>query len=83
MALTKEFETQTTVLPDGRLEVRTATLIMEDGIELSKSYHRKVIEVGDDVSGEDVIVQDIASNLHTQERINARAATRALEKGNG
>ena len=77
MALTKETETQTTVLPDGQLQVRTATIIMEDGVELSKSYHRKVIDVGEDVTGEDQIVQDIASNMHTPARIAARAAAKA------
>ena len=74
--LTKEYETQTTVLPDGQLQIRTATLIMEDGVELSKSYHRKVIDVGDDASGEDQMVQDIASSIHTSARISARAAVR-------
>ena len=73
MALTKEYETQTTVLPDGQLQVRTATIIMEDGVELSKSYHRKVIDVGGDVSSESQLVQDIASSVHTQSRINARS----------
>ena len=74
MALTKETETQATVLPNGVLEVRTATLIMEDGEELSKSYHRHVVEVGADVSEEDQLVQDIASGVHTPERIAARQA---------
>lgn len=73
MALTKEYQTETTVLSDGQLQVRTATIVMEDGIELSKSYHRKVIDVGADVSSESQIVQDIASSVHTQSRVTARA----------
>ena len=54
------------------LQVRTATVIDEDGTELSRSYHRKVIDPGTltgvgltaitatDVSGEDAGVQSIA-----------------------
>ena len=54
------------------IQVRTATSIREDGIELSKSFHRHVIEPGvlsgvgltaitaTDVSGEDASVQAIA-----------------------
>ena len=54
------------------IQVRTATVIKEDGVELSRSFHRKVIEPGTltgvgltgititDVSGEDAGVQSIA-----------------------
>ena len=53
------------------LQVRTATVIDEDGTELNKSYHRHVINPGvvsggstsitaTDVSGEDASVQAIA-----------------------
>ena len=54
------------------LQVRTATVIDEDGTELSRSFHRKVIDPGTltgvgltgititDVSGEDASVQAIA-----------------------
>ena len=70
--LTKEIEHQVTVLPNGLLECREATLIMEDGKELSRSYHRHVIEVGADVSNECQLIQDTANQLHTPERIAAR-----------
>ena len=54
------------------LQVRTATIIDEDGTELNRSFHRKVIEPGTltgvgltgititDVAGEDAGVQAIA-----------------------
>ena len=77
MALTKEIQTQTTVLPDGQLAIRTATVIMEDGVELSKSYHRKVLDVGDDASNESQIVKDIAAKIHNAARRTARAAVKA------
>ena len=80
MALTKEYETTTTVLPDGQLQVRTATLIMEDGVELSKSYHRKVLDVGDDASNEPQIVKDIAAKIHNAARRTARATAKAAQE---
>lgn len=75
--LTKELETQVTVLGDGQLQQLVITIIKEDGKELSRSYHRKVIDVGDDVSGEDNLTKDIAKSVHTQARINARAQSKA------
>jgi hypothetical protein len=64
------------VLEDGRMQVRTATRIVEDGEIISQSFHRKVIDVGDDVSGEDQLVQDVAQNMHTPARVAARAEAR-------
>lgn len=78
MALTKEIETQVTVLPDGQLQVRTATIVMEDGVELSRTYHRKVVDVGDDVTEEDDMVKEIAGSVHTPARIAARAAKKGV-----
>lgn len=77
--LTKETEVQITVLPDGQLQQRVATIIKENGVELSRSYHRKVIDVGDDVSGEDQLTKDIAKGVFTNARANARAQARANE----
>lgn len=77
MALTKKTEYQVTVLPDGQLEVREATIIMEGGKEITRTYHRKVIDVGDDVTNEPQLIKDIAGSVHTAERISARALTKA------
>ena len=49
------------------VQVRTATVITEDGVELSRSFHRHVIQPGDDVSGESSEVQAIAAAVHTQD----------------
>lgn len=81
MALTKEYKTTTTVLPDGQLHIKTLTLILEDGVVISSSNHRKVLDVGDDASGEDQIVQDIATKLHTPARMSARASVKAQQRG--
>jgi hypothetical protein len=77
------------VLEKGQVQVRTATRVMEDGVELSSSYHRHVVEPstkdGDtwgetDISGEDARVQAIATATWTssvktayQEMMDAQA----------
>ena len=62
------------VLEKGQVQVRTATRVMEDGVELSSSYHRHVVEpstkasgswADTDISGEDARVQAIATATWT------------------
>ena len=53
----------------GHIQVRQITRIMEDGKELSKSYHRHVVNPGDDTTGEDEITIALAKVLHTKEVI--------------
>lgn len=68
MALTKRIEIGSIeVLPMGQIQVRTDTIIEENGIELSKSYHRHVCEPGHDCTNEDQRVKDVASVAHTPE----------------
>jgi hypothetical protein len=49
------------------VQVRTATVIKEDGVELSRSYHRHVVNCLDDISGESVEVQAICNAVWTDE----------------
>ena len=66
MALTERTEIgQMTVLPLGQIQVRTDTIIERDGVELSKSYHRHVVNPDSDTSNEDQRVKDIANTVHT------------------
>ena len=61
MALTKSTKTdRIEVLARGQLQIRSATTFAEDGVELSESYHRHVLVPGDDTSGEQQRVQDVA-----------------------
>ena len=53
------------------IQVRTATVIERDGVEISRSFHRHTIAPGDDVSGESTEVQAIAAAVHTAEVISA------------
>ena len=49
------------------INVRTKTSVMEDGKELSYSYHRKVLTPDMDVSGESAEIQALASALWTDD----------------
>ena len=53
------------------LQVRTATIISEDGVELSRSFHREALNPDADVSGKDQQIIDLANLLWTQEIIDA------------
>lgn len=55
------------VVENGCVQVRTKTAIMEDGKQISGSYHRHVVAPGDDYSAEDARVQAICATVHTPE----------------
>jgi len=70
------------VTENGTVQVRTATRIIEDGVQLSQSYHRHVVVPGADYSGEDARVQAICAATHTAEVIVAyQAAIEAAQAG--
>ena len=47
------------------LQIRTATVVSEDGKELSRSFHRRVLHPDDDVSGESAEIRGIAAAVWT------------------
>ena len=79
------------VLEKGHVQVRTATRVMEDGVELSSSFHRHVISpqvrsgyvegssagtwAATDVTGEDARVAAICTASWTAEVIAAYKAS--------
>jgi hypothetical protein len=75
MALTKEtIVDKIEVLEMGQVQVRTATRVLEDGTQLSSSFHRHVVVpsvktddtwADTDISGEDARVQAIATATWT------------------
>ena len=77
MAITKNLVVdKIEVLEMGEIQVRTATVIKEDGTELNRSFHRHVLnprtKSGDtwgdtDISGEDARVQAIANATWTSD----------------
>ena len=78
MALTKTTENdKIEVVNKWNIQVRTATVIKEDGKELTRSFHRKVLTPGTldssdnlvatNISGEDADVQAICNAAWTSE----------------
>ena len=93
MAITKTTEVgQVEVVGEHKaVQVRTDTVIKEDGTELSRTYHRHVLHPGNldgsdnlvdtDISGEDSSVQAIANAVWTQAVKDAWKAKLIADKG--
>ncbi len=91
MAITKRTENdKIEVVNKWNVQIRTATVIEEDGTELSRSYHRHVLQpwassydadtkkwthTATDISGEDADVQAIANAAWTDANKNAAKAS--------
>ena len=76
MALTETTKVDQIELTEtNTIQVRTATIIERDGIEISRTFHRHVVVPGDDVSTEDPKVQAIANAIWTEEVIAAYQAS--------
>ena len=77
MAITKETVVdKVESLENGQLGIRTATVIKEDGVELTRTLHRHVLQPriksndtweDTDISGEDAKVQAIANATWTDD----------------
>jgi hypothetical protein len=63
------------IVENGCVQVRTKTAIMEDGKEISSSFHRHVVAPGNDYSAENTKVQAICATIHTQNVVDAYKAT--------
>ena len=48
-----------------KIHVRTATVIKEDGVELSRSFHRHVVNPNSDSSNESADVKAMVAQFHT------------------
>ena len=93
MALTKTTEVdQIEVVGSYKhVQVRTATVIKEDGTELSRSFHRKVLDPGSldgsdnlvnrDISGETAEVQGICNAVWTSDIKDSWKAKLIADKG--
>ena len=56
------------------VQVRTATIIERDGVEISRSFHRHALAPDADISGESAEVQAVCNAVWTQEIKDAYAA---------
>ncbi len=72
MALTETTKVdQIEIVENGSIQIRTATIIERDGIEISRTFHRHVKHPGEDVSNEDPKVQAIVNAVWTEEVVAA------------
>ena len=62
------------------IQVRTATVIERDGVEISRGYSRHVVAPNDDITGETSEVQAICNAVHTQAVKDAYAAHLAAQE---
>jgi hypothetical protein len=67
------------IVENGSVQVRTRVSILEDGKQISGTYHRHVVAPGDDYSGEDTRVQATCAATHTSEVIAAYKAAIAAK----
>jgi len=85
MALTAETHIdKVEILEDGQLQVREAKVILEDGKEITRSYHRRVLDPARDTTTDvdtkttgmrsKINVLAVASSIWTQAVIDARIA---------
>lgn len=63
------------VLENGCVQVRTKTAILENGEQISGTFHRHIVAPGDDYSAEDARVQAICGVVHTSEVITTYQAS--------
>jgi hypothetical protein len=81
MSLTKSTVVdQVTVTENGIVLYREATRILEDGVELSKTYHRSSLQPGQELDGVPKNVIAICNAAWTDEVI---AAYQAAQAANG
>lgn len=80
MALEKvEIVDRIEVVESGVVQVRVCTRIMEDGKQISGTFHRHVVAPGDDYSKQDARVQAICKATHTAAVVAAYKAAQAAQ----
>ena len=53
------------------IQVRTATVISRDDVEISRSFHRHTVSPTDDWSGESTEVKAMCDTFHTSDAVTA------------
>ena len=69
MSLTEEtIQDKIEIVGDYKIiQVRTATVIKKDGVEISRNFHRHMVAPNADISGESAEVKAICNAVHTDE----------------
>ena len=82
MALTEKIEIdRIEVVGDWNIQVRRATTIEKDGVFVSKTFHRWVLNPDSDISNQEQKVKDICNTAWTQEVKDAYEAFK-IEQAN-
>ena len=63
------------ILPNQTIQLRVATIVERDGVEVGRSYHRTVFTPGSDLAEAPAEVEAIAKALWTPQVISAYAET--------
>lgn len=87
MPITKEVSiSQMTILADGQIQIQEKTSIIEDGVELSSSFHREVLDPATDVGNtdsrgktRDKRIMDLVGLVHTPAVKTKRKAALAAQ----
>ena len=75
MAFTETQEYKIEVLENGTLQVRRSDIILKDGTEVGRQFHRHVLAPGSDLSNEVKRVKDVANATWTPAVISAYEAS--------
>jgi len=67
------------VIENGCVQVRVKSVILENGVRISGTFHRHVVAPGDDYSTEDAKVKAICSAVHTPAVVSAYQASIATQ----
>ena len=74
-SFTESQEYKVEVNENKSIGVRRSDVVLKDGVELARSYHRSLFNPGADVSSEVQEVQDVAAAVWTPEVIAAYEAS--------
>ena len=75
MAFTEKQEYRLEVLENGAIQVRRADVVLKDGAEVGRQFHRHCLAPGADVSEEYAEVQAVAAAVWTAEVVAAYEAS--------
>lgn len=59
------------VVKNNVVQIREATIIVKDDVEIAKTFHRWCIAPSEDYSNQEQKVQDVCAAVHTEEAIVA------------
>lgn len=81
MALEKTTERQIEILADGTIQVRDAEIVLEDGVEIGRRYHRRVFNPGASLANESCErTKAVAGAVWTQAVIDDFKGKQQIEK---